>query len=102
MSHSFETVAPAITPQEWYDKVMRKCKESVEIKNKFFEHYARDIGELSQKMAQRFAAGHRLWVMGNGGSACVTRSTLPWSSSIRLLKNAGPCRRSIWSARYQS
>jgi D-sedoheptulose 7-phosphate isomerase len=70
MSHSFETVAPAITPQEWHDKVMRKCHESVEIKNKFFERYANDIGELSQKMAERFAHGHRLWVMGNGGSAC--------------------------------
>jgi D-sedoheptulose 7-phosphate isomerase len=61
---------PAISPQEWHDKVMRKCQESVEIKNKFFEHYARQIGELSQKMADRFARGRRLWVMGNGGSAC--------------------------------
>jgi D-sedoheptulose 7-phosphate isomerase len=61
---------PAISPQEWHDKVMRKCRESVEVKNKFFEHYAKDIGELSQKMADRFARGRRLWVMGNGGSAC--------------------------------
>jgi D-sedoheptulose 7-phosphate isomerase len=49
---------------------MRKCRESVEIKNKFFEHYADNIGELSQKMAERFSRGRRLWVMGNGGSAC--------------------------------
>jgi D-sedoheptulose 7-phosphate isomerase len=61
---------PHISPQEWHDKVMRKCQESVEIKNKFFERYANDIGELSQKMAERFARGRRLWVMGNGGSAC--------------------------------
>lgn len=59
-----------IPAQEWRAKVMRKCRESVEIKNKFFERYADQIGQLSQKMAERFVAGHRLWVMGNGGSAC--------------------------------
>jgi D-sedoheptulose 7-phosphate isomerase len=64
------TAIPAISPQEWHDKVMRKCQESVEIKNKFFERYAVEIGELSQKMAERFLRGRRLWVMGNGGSAC--------------------------------
>jgi D-sedoheptulose 7-phosphate isomerase len=54
----------------WHDKVMHKCAESVEVKQKFFEHYATAIGELSQKMAERFRDGHQLWVMGNGGSAC--------------------------------
>ena len=61
--------APAID-HEWRQKVMRKCRESVEIKQIFFERYADVIGELSQKMADRFREGHRLWVMGNGGSAC--------------------------------
>jgi D-sedoheptulose 7-phosphate isomerase len=70
MSEVFSATAPAISPQEWHDKVMRKCHESVEIKNKFFEHYANAIGELSQKMAERFSRGRKLWVMGNGGSAC--------------------------------
>ncbi|HZP23930.1 MAG TPA: SIS domain-containing protein [Terriglobales bacterium] len=64
------TANTGISAQDWHDKVMRKCQESVEIKNKFFERYANDIGELSQKMAERFARGRRLWVMGNGGSAC--------------------------------
>lgn len=63
-------VTPVISPEEWHDKVMRKCQESIEIKNKFFEHYAQQIGQLSQEMAERFARGRRLWVMGNGGSAC--------------------------------
>lgn len=70
MSHTITVSAPAISPQEWHDKVMRKCRESVEVKNKFFEQYATEIGELSQRMAERFARGRRLWVMGNGGSAC--------------------------------
>jgi len=70
MSTTPSAVPPAISPAEWHEKVMRKCKESVEVKNKFFDHYADSIGELSQKMAERFARGRRLWVMGNGGSAC--------------------------------
>ncbi len=49
---------------------MRKTRESVEVKQKFFERYADAIGELSQKMAERFLQGNKLWVMGNGGSAC--------------------------------
>jgi D-sedoheptulose 7-phosphate isomerase len=49
---------------------MRKCRESVEVKQKFFDHYADQIGELSQKMAAQFQAGKKLWIMGNGGSAC--------------------------------
>ena len=55
---------------DWHGMVMRKCQESVEVKQKFLEQYAEAIGELSAKMADRFAEGHQLWVMGNGGSAC--------------------------------
>jgi D-sedoheptulose 7-phosphate isomerase len=55
---------------DWRGAVMRKCKESVEIKHQFFDQYAEAIGELSEKMAVRFGEGHQLWVMGNGGSAC--------------------------------
>ena len=54
----------------WRDKVLRKCAESVEVKQKFFNHYADQIGELSQRMGASFAQGGKLWVMGNGGSAC--------------------------------
>ena len=50
--------------------VLRKCGESVEVKQKFFEKYADQIGELCERMAERFRSGGRLWTMGNGGSAC--------------------------------
>ena len=60
----------AAQSHDWHGMVMRKCKESVEVKQKFLEQYAEAIGELSAKMADRFAEGHQLWVMGNGGSAC--------------------------------
>ncbi len=65
-----DTRNPSLPPDPWREKVMHKCRESVEVKQKFFEHYAGSIGELSQKMAERFREGHQLWVMGNGGSAC--------------------------------
>jgi D-sedoheptulose 7-phosphate isomerase len=55
---------------DWHGMVMHKCKESMEVKEKFLDGYAELIGELSGKMAARFEHGHQLWVMGNGGSAC--------------------------------
>ena len=64
-----KSTSPAVDPG-WSEKVMRKFRESLEVKEKFFDHYANSIGELSQKMAERFREGRRLWVMGNGGSAC--------------------------------
>ncbi|MGH9487399.1 MAG: D-sedoheptulose-7-phosphate isomerase [Terriglobales bacterium] len=61
LAHDLET---------WRTKVLRKCAESVEVKQLFFDRYADQIGELSQRMAAAFRNGNRLWVMGNGGSAC--------------------------------
>jgi D-sedoheptulose 7-phosphate isomerase len=60
----------AAQSHDWHGMVMRKCKESIEVKHRFLDQYAESIGELSEKMAVRFGAGHQLWVMGNGGSAC--------------------------------
>ncbi|HUK40583.1 MAG TPA: SIS domain-containing protein [Candidatus Acidoferrales bacterium] len=51
-------------------RVLRKCRESVEIKERFFAQCADQIAELCEKMAEKFQQGHQLWVMGNGGSAC--------------------------------
>ena len=60
----------AIRETTWRERVMRKCGESVEVKEKFLDRYADAIGELCQVMARRFEEGRRLLVMGNGGSAC--------------------------------
>jgi D-sedoheptulose 7-phosphate isomerase len=60
----------AITETTWRTRVMRKCGESVEVKETFLSRYADTIGALCQIMAERFQAGRRLLVMGNGGSAC--------------------------------
>jgi D-sedoheptulose 7-phosphate isomerase len=52
------------------DAILRKCRESIEVKERFFERYADQIAELCEEMAGRFGRGGCLWVMGNGGSAC--------------------------------
>ena len=56
--------------ESFRDKILRKCGESVEMKEKFFEKYADEIERLSREMAKRFADGKKLLTMGNGGSLC--------------------------------
>jgi len=64
--------APVIdkTTESFRDKVIRKCGESVEMKEKFFNKYAESLEAMSRAMAQHFQHGGRLFVMGNGGSLC--------------------------------
>ena len=52
------------------EAILRKVAESVDVKSHFFEENAARIAELCQSMAQRFLLGRKLFVMGNGGSAC--------------------------------
>ncbi|MBV8097735.1 MAG: SIS domain-containing protein [Verrucomicrobia bacterium] len=56
--------------ESFRDKVIRKCSESVEMKEKFFNKYADSLDTMSRAMAARFQKGGRLFVMGNGGSLC--------------------------------
>ena len=56
--------------ESFRDKVIRKCGESVEMKEKFFNKYADSLDAMSREMAARFQKGGRLFVMGNGGSLC--------------------------------
>lgn len=52
------------------EAILRKARESAEIKVRFFEENAEELEKCVRAMAERFRAGGRLWVMGNGGSAC--------------------------------
>ena len=58
------------TAEPFRAKVLRKCGESVEMKQRFFEQYAEQIEQLGRDMAQRFSEGKKLLTMGNGGSLC--------------------------------
>src|SRR5436190_8851727 len=52
------------------EKILRKCRESVEMKEMFFAQYAEQIEHMAIDMAERFIGGKKLLVMGNGGSLC--------------------------------
>ncbi|MCG3163706.1 MAG: Phosphoheptose isomerase [Acidobacteria bacterium] len=49
--------------------LMEKARESIEVKQRFFEENAKTILAVSQHLARTFARGGKLLVCGNGGSA---------------------------------
>ncbi|MGH7935796.1 MAG: D-sedoheptulose-7-phosphate isomerase [Chthoniobacterales bacterium] len=69
MSVTIETATDRLT-EPFRKKVLRKCGESIETKEKFFAQYADSLDKMSRALAERFEKGGRLFVMGNGGSLC--------------------------------
>jgi D-sedoheptulose 7-phosphate isomerase len=51
------------------DAILRKARESAEVKEAFFRVEADRIEALARAMATAFERGGRLYVMGNGGGA---------------------------------
>ena len=60
----------ALSSAAFKDSVLRKCRESAAMKETFFEVNATILEEVCRRIAESLAAGHRLFVMGNGGSSC--------------------------------
>jgi D-sedoheptulose 7-phosphate isomerase len=60
----------SISAEQFKESVMRKCAESAEMKEKFFEANAGMIQQVCAKVADSLRSGHTLFVMGNGGSSC--------------------------------
>jgi D-sedoheptulose 7-phosphate isomerase len=52
------------------EAILRKARESAELKLRFFEDNAELLARCAEDLATRFRRGGHLWVMGNGGSAC--------------------------------
>jgi D-sedoheptulose 7-phosphate isomerase len=52
------------------DAILRKARESAELQERFFSDNAAAIERCVHALAERFAAGGRLFCVGNGGSAC--------------------------------
>ncbi|MGH9368117.1 MAG: D-sedoheptulose-7-phosphate isomerase [Thermoanaerobaculia bacterium] len=52
------------------EAILRKARESADVKVRFFEENADALERCVRELAERFKQGGRLWVMGNGGSAC--------------------------------
>jgi D-sedoheptulose 7-phosphate isomerase len=52
------------------DAILRKCRESMATKERFFAAESLRIAACADAMANAFDAQARLFVMGNGGSSC--------------------------------
>lgn len=50
--------------------MVRKARESADLKTRFIEENAERLERAVRALAERFGRGGRLYVMGNGGSAC--------------------------------
>lgn len=64
------TLASGLSSAQFKDAVLRKCRESAEMKEKFFEANAGVIEQVCARLAKALVEGHKLFVMGNGGSSC--------------------------------
>jgi D-sedoheptulose 7-phosphate isomerase len=63
-------VTETVTPLALREAILRKARESVAVKERFFADHADRIAACAADLAQAFSRGGRLLVMGNGGSAC--------------------------------
>ena len=63
-------MATAVDSDVLREKILRKCRESADTKEQFFAANADRIAECCGRMAGALDAGKKLFVMGNGGSAC--------------------------------
>ena len=71
MSVASETISGLPrAPQEFRGTILRKCRESMSTKKRFFREHSDRIAQCATAMANRFDKGGRLFVMGNGGSSC--------------------------------
>ena len=52
------------------ESIVRKARESAELVTRTLESYTGEVERTARMLADRFARGGRLLVMGNGGSAC--------------------------------
>jgi D-sedoheptulose 7-phosphate isomerase len=59
-----------LTDEQFQESVLRKCRESTEMKEKFFGENAAVLHKVCVHLADALASGHQLFVMGNGGSSC--------------------------------
>lgn len=55
---------------QFRESVLRKCRESAEMKEKFFQSNTGALEQVCGRLAEALEAGHRLFVFGNGGSSC--------------------------------
>jgi D-sedoheptulose 7-phosphate isomerase len=55
---------------ELRESIARKCRDSVDTKQQFFERHADTLIDMASALAEVFQRGGKLLCMGNGGSSC--------------------------------
>jgi D-sedoheptulose 7-phosphate isomerase len=65
-----QSINSPLSSEQFRESVLRKCRESAEMKEKFFAANAGVLEEVCGRVAGALASGHKLFVMGNGGSCC--------------------------------
>jgi D-sedoheptulose 7-phosphate isomerase len=72
--------------------ILRKSRESAKTNVDFFQDNSERIWSLACAMAERFARGGRLFVMGNGGSSCdAEHVAVEFMHPILEKRKALPC-----------
>ncbi|HHI76865.1 MAG TPA: SIS domain-containing protein, partial [Gammaproteobacteria bacterium] len=61
---------PTAEAQALRDSVAAKARDSLAVKQRFFDTQAEALIDAARTLADSFAAGGRLFTMGNGGSSC--------------------------------
>jgi D-sedoheptulose 7-phosphate isomerase len=83
---------PAVAIADLRATLMRQCRETIAVKEKFFAEQADRIVACSTVMARAFDQGARLYVMGNGGSSCdAVHTSVEFMHPIIEKRPALPC-----------
>ena len=64
------TLVSPPTTEQFKESVLRKCRESTDMKEKFFNENAAVLRDVCMRLADALAAGNQVFAMGNGGSSC--------------------------------
>jgi D-sedoheptulose 7-phosphate isomerase len=59
-----------LSAEDFRQRLLRKCEESTAVNEQFFGANAALIEQVCRRVAQALSQGQRLFVIGNGGSAC--------------------------------
>ena len=59
------SASPRLSSIQFKEAVLRKCRESAEMKEKFFEANSGMLEQVCTRLAGALASGHKLFVMGN-------------------------------------
>ena len=70
MAELQSTATVQLSSDDFSSRLLRKCRESAAVKEQFFQENAGAIEQVCRRLAEALRGGHRLFVMGNGGSAC--------------------------------